>query len=246
MKINIGKLVIVITGASRGIGRHLVKAFLDEGAYVVANYNQSANGAKELLELAKDTPGECILVQADITVENDVKKLYKVVKTRFGKVDVLINNAGIIKDSPLRTLTITDWESVIDVNLKGTFLCCKYFSNIMVHQNNGKIINISSIKGQKGSACQSNYAASKAAVLALTKSLAIELGEYNIQVNAVCPGFIVTDMNKNNSKKLQRAISESIFSTDFALSDLLSFIIFMSSQRFQGVSGRIFNLDSRI
>ena len=117
---------------------------------------------------------------------------------------------------------------------------------MMVYKNAGKIINISSIKGQKGSINQSNYAASKAAVIALTKSLAMELGKYNIQVNAICPGFIVTDMNRNNKFKLPQSKNESVFCSDFALSDLIHFIIFMSSKKFRGVSGRIFNLDSRL
>lgn len=116
----------------------------------------------------------------------------------------------------------------------------------MINQNSGKIINISSIKGQKGSANQSNYAASKAGVIALTKSLAMELGNYNIQVNAICPGFIETEMNRNNKTKLSQSRIDSVFCPDFVLSDLINFTIFISSNKFQGVSGRIFNLDSRL
>ncbi|HGC7256237.1 TPA: 3-oxoacyl-ACP reductase family protein [Streptococcus agalactiae] len=246
MKINIEKSVVVITGASRGLGKAMVKNFLKEGANVVANYNKSEREARELLEVAKNTSGNCILVQADISDEDEVKRLYKIVETKFGKVDVLINNAGIIRDNPITSLTIDDWDSVINTNLRGTFLCCKYFSKMMVYKNAGKIINISSIKGQKGSINQSNYAASKAAVIALTKSLAMELGKYNIQVNAICPGFIVTDMNRNNKFKLPQSKNESVFCSDSALSDLIHFIIFMSSKKFRGVSGRIFNLDSRL
>ena len=115
MKINIEKSVVVITGASRGLGKAMVKNFLKEGANVVANYNKSEREARELLEVAKNTSGNCILVQADISDEDEVKRLYKIVETKFGKVDVLINNAGIIRDNPITSLTIDDWDSVINM-----------------------------------------------------------------------------------------------------------------------------------
>ena len=246
MEIYVEKSVVVITGASRGLGRAIAMAFLNEGAFVIANYNKSDQKAKELLEFAENTPGKCFLIKADISSEEEVKKFYKIVETKCGKIDVLINNAGIIRDNPINSLPIYDWDSVINTNLRGTFLCCKYFSKIMINQNSGKIINISSIKGQKGSANQSNYAASKAGVIALTKSLAMELGKYNIQVNAICPGFIETEMNRNNKTKLSQSRIDSVFCPDFVLSDLINFTIFISSNKFQGVSGRIFNLDSRL
>ncbi|MFS9191422.1 SDR family NAD(P)-dependent oxidoreductase [Streptococcus parasanguinis] len=246
MEIYVEKSVVVITGASRGLGRAIAMAFLNEGAFVIANYNKSEQKAKDLLKFAENTPGKCFLIKADISSEEEVKKFYKIVETKCGKIDVLINNAGIIRDNPINSLPIYDWDSVINTNLRGTFLCCKYFSKIMINQNSGKIINISSIKGQKGSANQSNYAASKAGVIALTKSLAMELGDYNIQVNAICPGFIETEMNRNNKTKLSQSRIDSVFCPDFVLSDLINFTIFISSNKFQGVSGRIFNLDSRL
>lgn len=122
MEIYVEKSVVVITGASRGLGRAIAMAFLNEGAFVIANYNKSDQKAKELLEFAENTPGKCFLIKADISSEEEVKKFYKIVETKCGKIDVLINNAGIIRDNPINSLPIYDWDSVINTNLRGTFL----------------------------------------------------------------------------------------------------------------------------
>ncbi len=246
MIVDISNKVIVITGASKGIGNELAKKFAKENAKVIINYFHSEDKAIELHnEILKINPN-CIRVKADVTQQSDVLRLYNEVITAFGKVDILINNAGICEDNPIQLMTELQWRRIIDVNLTGTFLCSRAFSKAMVHQKYGKIINIASLKGQEGCEGQINYSASKAGVIGFTKALAKELGKFNISVNAVCPGFIVTDLNRHNKNKRDMAIDKSLLSIDFALEDLINFLIFMSSNMFNGVSGQIYNLDSRI
>lgn len=138
------------------------------------------------------------------------------------------------------------WRKVLDVNLTGTYLCSRAFSKAMVQQKNGKIINIASLKGEEGCEGQVNYSASKAGLFGFTKALAKELGKFNISVNAVCPGFIVTDLNRHDEKKKKIAEGRSLLSISDSLTTLTDYLIYMSSDNFVGVSGRIFNLDSRI
>lgn len=246
MLINVSGKVIVITGASKGIGRNLALAFAKEGAKVTVNYHKSVDSAKQLFEEINKYNEDCLLVQADVSNCSDVEKMYDAVLKKYKRIDVLINNAGICDDSDVNTMTIKQWRNVIDVNLTGTYICCKKFVSAMISQNYGKIINIASLKGQIGSTNQSNYAASKAGVISLTKSLSKELGKYNIAVNAICPGFIITDLNRDNIIKVYNAQDQSVITTEHSLSDLVNFIVFMSSDSFKGVSGRVFNLDSRI
>ncbi|KST91460.1 3-oxoacyl-(acyl-carrier protein) reductase [Lactococcus lactis subsp. lactis] len=246
MFVDVSKKVVVITGASRGIGKELARAFVDEGANVVINYKSSRVEAENLYNELNSESNVCLLVQADVTKENEVKKLFDKTMSTFGKVDILINNAGVVSDNNIKDMTFEQWQLIIDVNLTGTYLCSKSFSDKMSKQKYGKIINIASIKGQEGCVNQSNYSASKAGIIGLTKSLAKEFGKYNVSVNAVCPGFIVTDLNRNNKEKLKIARERSLLSINDSMKDLISFLVYMSSDFFSGVSGRVFNLDSRL
>jgi len=246
MVIDISKKVIVITGASRGIGRSLAQKFAREQAQVVINYCNSFNEAKNVFDEISIYNNKCMLIKADVTNPIEVSNMYRAIIEKYGHVDVLINNAGILSDEKIQMMSIFQWQKVLDVNLTGVFLCCKEFSKIMIEQKNGKIINIASIKGQEGSAGQVNYASSKAGVIAFTKSLAKELGKYNICVNAVCPGFIVTDLNRHDEEKRKRAILKSLLPVDRMLESTEDFLVYMISDYFVGISGRIFNLDSRV
>lgn len=246
MKVDVSNKVIVITGSSRGIGKELAKAFAKEQSKVVINYLHSENEALQLYDEILVYNPNCIKVKADVTKQEDVLKLYYETISAFKKVDVLINNAGICLDNPIQLMDEKQWRMVLDVNLTGAYLCSRAFSKAMIYQQNGKIINIASLKGQEGSEGQVNYCASKAGLIGFTKSLAKELGKFNISVNAVCPGFIVTDLNRHNEKKQIAAEQRSVLKMHSILDDLLNFIIYISSDKFTGVSGRVFNLDSRI
>lgn len=246
MNIDISGKVVVITGASKGIGAALALTMAEEQAYVVINYYHSEKEAISLFEKVQKVNGNCLLVKGNVTNPKDVSNLYKKTIDTYGKVDVLINNAGVCDDNLVQMMTLKQWNRVIETNLTGTFLCSREFSKAMIRQKYGKIINIASLKGQEGCIGQANYSASKAGVIALTKTLAKELGKYNIAVNAICPGFIVTDLNRDNPLKQATAKRNSLIDINSLLNDLKSFILYISSNEFASISGRIFNIDSRI
>jgi len=190
-----GKIALV-TGASRGIGRAIAKLFAEEGAKVVINYGRSEREASSLAEEIKKQGGEVLLVKADVSKSQEVKEMIKKTIDRFGRIDILVNNAGILIQAPFLESTEQMWNKMMDVNLKGSYLCAKEVAPVMLKQKSGKIINISSVSGlaQKSALGNVPYAASKAGVIGLTRSLAVNLGP-TINVNAICPGLIETDMS---------------------------------------------------
>ncbi|MCX7923060.1 MAG: 3-oxoacyl-ACP reductase FabG [Clostridia bacterium] len=246
MNISVEGKSIVITGSSRGIGRNMAVKLAKEGAKIVINYLNSRDKALELYEEIINYNKDCLLVKADVTKQEDVKKLCVETIKGFGQVDVLINNAGICSDNLIQLMTERQWKEVINVNLNSMFLCSRFFSKEMIPRRQGKIINISSLKGQLGSEGQTNYSASKAGVIGFTKALAKELGRFNISVNAVCPGFIVTDLNRHNESKKHAAQKMSVLDIDNSMEELLNFILYISSNAFRYVSGQVFNIDSRL
>ncbi len=246
MNISLLDKIVVITGASRGIGRRMAVEFVKNGATVAINYNNSEKSAFEVLAELKEYNEKCIAVKGDVRNKEDIAKMYSTIIATYGRVDVLVNNAGINADDYTNLMSINQWNNVIMTNLNGVFLCSRYFSKDMIYRKKGKIINISSIKGQLGSEGQSNYAASKAGIIGFSKSLAKELGKKGISVNVVCTGFITTDLNSKNKRKKEIAQNMSAMDIDCGLDDLLKFMIFLASDNVNGVSGQVFNLDSRI
>ncbi len=246
MKTELNGKVIVITGASHGIGRELAEMMADNGANVVINYNKSVDEAEEVLCRISKTNFGCTLVRADVTDENQVRDFYRQVMKRYGKVDVLINNAGKCKDSLFTIMSQNTWKNVLDTNLSSAFYCSKHFSKAMIKQNSGKIFNIASYKGQEGCSGQANYSASKAGLIGLTKTMAKELSHFGICVNAVCPGFIVTSLNKASGNKINMAKEQSLLPIEKNLSALINTLTFMASDNFENVSGQVFNIDSRV
>lgn len=202
MEIDLKNKVIVITGGTKGLGKAIVTQLANSGAKLVINYKSDVANAERFLKEICRVNQNCILVKADVTQEKQVRELYKKALERFEKVDILINNAGSCDDSYIQFMKYDQWDRVIKNNLYTVFLCSRIFSKALIKSGNGKIINIASIKGQVGSEGQCNYSASKAGVIGVTKALAKELGPHNICVNAVCPGFVVTDLNRGNKERI--------------------------------------------
>jgi len=236
--------VTVITGAGRGIGRAIALQFAEYGAKVVINYRSSIAQVEELLNLITNAGGEAIAVQADISKEEEAKKLLEEAVKHFGRLDVLINNAGITKDNLMMRMTEADFDSVIDINLKGTFFCMKHASNIMLKQRSGKIVNISSVVGLTGNVGQINYAASKAGVIGMTKAAARELASRGITVNAVAPGFIETDMTDALSDKMKEATIANIPLKRYGIArEVAGAVSFLASEAANYITGQVLQVD---
>jgi len=190
-----GKAAIV-TGASRGIGREIALQLAKEGAKVVVNYSGSKDKADEVVSLITQLGGEAFAIQADVSKTDSVKNMVDQTLERFGSIDILVNNAGITRDNLLMRMKEDEWDDVLNINLKGVFLCTKGVTRQMMRQRAGKIVNVASIVGVSGNPGQANYVAAKAGVIGFTKTVAKELAARNINVNAVAPGFITTDMTE--------------------------------------------------
>lgn len=186
--------VAIVTGASRGIGRAVAIALAAEGAKVVVNYAKSSQAADAVVAEIEGMGSEAIALQADVAQPDQVDALFGSVLEQWGRIDVLVNNAGITRDTLLIRMKLEDWQAVIDLNLTGVFLCTKAASKVMLKQRSGRIINVTSVVGEMGNAGQANYSASKAGVIGFTKTIAKEVASRGITVNAVAPGFITTDM----------------------------------------------------
>ncbi len=186
--------VAIVTGASRGIGRATALALATEGAQVVVNYASSSASADQVVAEIVGMGGEAIALAADVSKPEEVDALFAATMEKWGRVDVLVNNAGITRDTLLLRMKLEDWQAVIDLNLTGVFLCTRAASKIMLKQKSGRIVNITSVAGQMGNPGQANYSAAKAGVIGFTKTVAKELAPRGITVNAVAPGFIATDM----------------------------------------------------
>jgi 3-oxoacyl-[acyl-carrier protein] reductase len=199
--------VALVTGASRGIGRAIALELAAAGAEVVVNYAASATAAEAVVEAITAAGGRAYALAADVSVEEQVDALVKAVLERSGRLDVLVNNAGITRDGLLLRMKTSDWQSVIDLNLTGVFLCTRAVSRSMLKARSGRIINITSVVGLVGNPGQANYSAAKAGVIGFTRSTAAEFASRGITVNAVAPGFIATDMTSElNQEPILAAI----------------------------------------
>ena len=200
----------VVTGGSRGIGRAVCVALAKQGCNVVVNYCHGEAAAAETAALCKELGVEVVTVQADVSTAEGCKKLFEEAVNAFGRVDILVNNAGVTRDNLILRLSEEDFDTVLNANLKGAFLCCKEAARRMVRQRYGRIVNLSSVVGLRGNAGQTNYSASKAGLIGLTKSLAKELASRGVTANAVAPGFIETDMTNALPEAARSAMAAGI------------------------------------
>ena len=202
--------VAIVTGASRGIGRAVAKELAEYGAAVVVNYFQSQELAEQLVGELTSKGGKAIAVRAGVGHPDDVQAMVQKALDEFGQIDILVNNAGVNRDRTLRRMAVEEWQEVINTDLNSAFYCASAVLPHMIERNYGRIINMSSIIGQMGNVGQSNYAAAKAGLIAFTKSAAQELARYNITVNAMCPGFIETDMVLALTDEVKQALISRI------------------------------------
>jgi len=238
-----GKTAIV-TGASRGIGRAIALKLAGEGANIVINYAHRQEEADVLVNEIAGLGVEALALQADVSIFSEAQTLVVKSKERFGSVDILVNNAGITRDGLIMRMSEEDFDRVMDVNLKGVFNCCRHVVPLMVKQKAGRIINITSVVGLVGNAGQANYAASKAGIVGLTKSLAKEIGSRNITVNAVAPGFIETDMTAELSEKVKEATKENIALKRLGKPEnIADAVCFLASDTGEYITGQVISVD---
>ena len=232
----------LVTGGGRGIGRAIAIALAEAGAQVVVNYANSASAADAVVEQITAAGGSAYALKANVSIEAEVDGLIKTVLERSGRLDVLVNNAGITRDGLLMRMKTDDWQSVIDLNLSGVFLCTRAVARPMLKQKSGRIINITSVVGLMGNAGQANYAAAKAGVIGLTKSTAKELASRGITVNAVAPGFIATDMTKDlDADLILKDIPLGTFGTQEQVAGAVRFLAADSAAAY--ITGQVLQVD---
>ena len=235
--------VAVITGSSRGIGRAIALHLASQGAIIVASARNVA-ALEELVGEIEGQGGKALAVPGDVGLSQDVDTLFSKAIEVFGRVDILINNAGITRDGLLMRMKDEDWDAVMDTNLKGAFYCSRAAAKIMTKQRRGRIINISSVVGEMGNAGQSNYCASKAGLIGLTKSNARELAKRNITVNAIAPGFIVTDMTDALSDKVKEELQAQIPLARLGeAQDIANAVAFLASEQAGYITGQVLGVN---
>lgn len=248
---NLKSKVAVITGSNRGIGRGLAEAFAEAGASIVVNYpsNQDPIFKEEALELVdkiKETGRDAIAVEADVVNRKEVESLAEAAFEKFGRIDVLVNNAGFTRPAMMLNMTEEQWDQVVDIHLKAPFLCSQAIVPYMKQKNSGRIINITSVAGITGTVGQVNYSAAKGGILSMTKSQARELARYNICVNAVSLGIVATDMTVKirTDEKLKDIYMNRILLKRFAeVRDIAPAFIFLASDDSSYITGQLICVD---
>lgn len=236
--------VAMITGATRGIGKQIALTLANEGYNIVLNYRTENDELKQLKNEIESKKVKCLTVQGDVTNFEDCKQMIESAIKEFGKIDVLVNNAGITKDMLLARMKEEDFKQVIDVNLVGTFNMTKNVISYMMKARNGKIINISSVVGIAGNAGQTNYSASKAGIIGFTKSLAKEVASRNILVNAVAPGFIETNMTDVLKQEVKDEIAKNIPLKRMGTpQDVANVVKFLASEDSSYITGQVISVD---
>ena len=244
MSYNFKDQVVLVTGASRGIGKAIAAAYAKLGAIVIANYNKSREEALGLVKELNSNDYSIEVIQADVSKSKEAEKMVDEIIKKHNRIDILINNAGIRKDGFLAMMSEEDWDDVINVNLKSVFNVTKWVSRAMVSERKGKIINISSVSALKGVAGQSNYSASKGGIISFSRSIAVELARFGIQVNIVVPGLIETDMSSGmGGNRKNEILSHVPLARIGKLEDVVSGVVFLSSQKADYITGYTLVID---
>lgn len=236
--------IAMVTGASRGIGAAIAKRLASEGAKVAINYNSSKEQALQVLSAVQEV-SEGMLVQGDVSVQADAEEVLSQVIENWGKIDILVNNAGINRDKLLMRMDASDWDDVMNVNLRGTFLCTKLVLPYLIKQRRGNIVNVSSVVGLSGNPGQVNYAASKAGLVGFTKALAREVASRNITVNALAPGFItsggmVDELSSDAKETILKKIPMGRFGT---VDEVAECCLFLCSDQSSYITGQVITMD---
>ena len=237
--------VALVTGGSRGIGRAIVVALAQAGASVVINYQQREEAALLVKKEVEARGGAVLLCRADVTILSECEQMVQDILDHFGRIDILVNNAGVRRDNLLAVMKSSDWDEVVDTNLKGVFNCCKAVMKPLLKQKSGgRIINIASVAGLSGNSGQTNYAAAKAGVMAFTKSLAKELGRREITVNAIAPGFIETEMTAGLAASWQETVRSQIALKRFGQpAEIAAAVVYLAGPDSSYITGSVLSID---
>ena len=236
--------IALVTGASRGIGAAIAFSLAMAGAKVGVNYNTSRESAEKVVEKITQGGGEAFLVEGNVSEEASAEAAVKLLISQCGQIDILVNNAGINRDRLLMRMKIEDWDEVLDVNLRGTFLCSKLVMPQMIKQRKGRIVNISSVVGLSGNPGQANYAAAKAGLIGFTKAVAREVASRNVTVNAVAPGFIATGMVEELTEDTQKQILDKIPMGRFgSAEDVSQAVLFLCGDGASYITGQVITID---
>lgn len=236
--------IAVVTGGSRGIGRAIALELATRGATVVVNYQKNADAANEVVDSIKANGGQALAVQADVSVEADANALIKATVDTYGRIDILVNNAGTTRDNVIMLMGADDFDTVVNTNLRSTWLMSKAAVRSMMRKRYGRVINITSISGIVGNAGQTNYSASKAGIIGLTKALAREVAARNITVNAVAPGFVLTDLTSGLPEDITSKLNENIpLGRWGTVEDVAHATAFLASDEAGYITGHVLTVD---
>ncbi|HRE49570.1 MAG TPA: 3-oxoacyl-[acyl-carrier-protein] reductase [Aggregatilineales bacterium] len=236
--------VAIVTGGSRGIGRGIALELAKAGVSVIVNYHSSASAAEEVVAAITAAGGKAAAVKADVSNLAEADTLIKAAVDTYGKLDILINNAGVTRDNLIMLMKEEDWDTVLTTNLKSAWNCARAASKVMMRKRYGRIVNITSVVGLTGQAGQSNYAASKAGLIGLTKSLARELAARNITVNAVAPGFITTDMTSTLAAEMKAELDKRILLGRYGSPEDIAYAVaFLAADEASYITGQILTVD---
>lgn len=236
--------IALVTGASRGLGKAIALQLAEEGAQIIINYAKNSEKAKEVVAAVESTGGKALAMQADVSCWQEVEKMVDSIYEKFGRIDILVNNAGVNRDELLISMEKEDWDAVINTNLGGLFNCTKAVAKYMMIQKNGRIINMSSVAGERGGRGQSNYAASKGGVNAFTRSVAMELAPKKVTVNAIAPGVIETEMSSTVIRRAKDFILNSVALKRLGQPEEIAKVVaFLASDDSSYITGEVIRVD---